>query len=356
MLSDRVVVLSALPDGEGRHPDRFCRGRATRRVARRSRSSASTSRASGNCSDDAWRTRGRDRGADLARRCFGSSSSRRSALDPGLFPPPVGDRGELLAYAISGELATNSAWTLRTDRRSGVLIGGIPGTLVGLAMGMNRWVRAVLRAGDRAALSDPEDRDLAAAVLHLRYGEAAKWAAVAIGVFFLMAINTEAGVRQIEPIFLDVARAYRIRPASFYFRVLLPGALPKSTPASSSASASRSCWRSHRSFNSPRGPRLRTFQRAAIARRRPAIRRPRRGLAGRRRADLWGRPHRTVGDPVAARPPLSEARVNLRRRRPRNRLEPSRLSKIPARRRAASESRSRRRTRRSSRSRSIPES
>ena len=41
-----------------------------------------------------------------------------------------------------------------------------------------------------------------------------------------MAINTEAGVRQIDPIYLDVARAFRIRPLSFYFRVLLPGALP----------------------------------------------------------------------------------------------------------------------------------
>jgi NitT/TauT family transport system permease protein len=33
-------------------------------------------------------------------------------------------------------------------------------------------------------------------------------------------------VRQIETIYLDVARAYRIRPASMFFRVLLPGALP----------------------------------------------------------------------------------------------------------------------------------
>ncbi|MEA2784195.1 MAG: NitT/TauT family transport system permease protein, partial [Candidatus Eremiobacteraeota bacterium] len=57
-------------------------------------------------------------------------------------------------------------------------------------------------------------------------GEAAKWAAVAVGVFFLMAINTEAGVRQIETIYLDVARAYRMRPSTFFFRVLLPGALP----------------------------------------------------------------------------------------------------------------------------------
>jgi len=33
-------------------------------------------------------------------------------------------------------------------------------------------------------------------------------------------------VRQIELIYLDVARAYRLRPATLFFRVLLPGALP----------------------------------------------------------------------------------------------------------------------------------
>jgi NitT/TauT family transport system permease protein len=93
-------------------------------------------------------------------------------------------------------------------------------------MGMNGWVRAYF--GPVIALLYPIPK---IAILPLFYfmfgtGEAAKWAAVAVGVFFLMAINTEAGVRQIETIYLDVARAYRIRPSSFFFRVLLPGALP----------------------------------------------------------------------------------------------------------------------------------
>jgi NitT/TauT family transport system permease protein len=93
-------------------------------------------------------------------------------------------------------------------------------------MGMNRWVQAYF--APLIALLYPIPK---IAILPLFYflfgtGEAAKWAAVAVGVFFLMAINTEAGVRQIETIYLDVARAYRIRPATFFFRVLLPGALP----------------------------------------------------------------------------------------------------------------------------------
>ena len=146
-------------------------------------------------------------------------------LNPGLFPPPSAIFANFIAYARSGELATNAYWTL-SRLLIGLLIGGIPGTLIGLAMGMNRWVRAYF--GPVIALLYPIPK---IAILPLFYfifgtGEAAKWAAVAVGVFFLMAINTEAGVRQIETIYLDVARAYRIRPASFFFRVLLPGALP----------------------------------------------------------------------------------------------------------------------------------
>jgi NitT/TauT family transport system permease protein len=146
-------------------------------------------------------------------------------LNPGLFPPPSAIALNFVTYATSGELASNAGATL-SRLMIGLLIGGIPGTLIGLAMGMNRWVRAYF--GPVIALLYPIPK---IAILPLFYfifgtGEAAKWAAVAVGVFFLMAINTEAGVRQIETIYLDVARAYRLRPATFFFRVLLPGALP----------------------------------------------------------------------------------------------------------------------------------
>jgi len=146
-------------------------------------------------------------------------------LNPGLFPPPSEIAANFVAYAVSGELATNAAWTL-SRILIGLVIGGIPGTLIGLAMGMNGAVRAYF--GPIIALLYPIPK---IAILPLFYfifgtGEAAKWAAVAVGVFFLMAINTEAGVRQIDVIYLDVARAYRLRPATVFFRVLLPGALP----------------------------------------------------------------------------------------------------------------------------------
>jgi NitT/TauT family transport system permease protein len=146
-------------------------------------------------------------------------------LNPGLFPSPSAIAANFVQYAASGELATNAYATL-SRLFVGLLLGGIPGTLLGLAMGMNRWMRAYFEPVIGLLYPIPK-----IAILPLFYfifgtGDAAKWAAIAVGVFFLMAINTEAGVRQIETIYLDVARAYRIRPATFFFRVLLPGALP----------------------------------------------------------------------------------------------------------------------------------
>jgi NitT/TauT family transport system permease protein len=146
-------------------------------------------------------------------------------LNPGLFPPPSEIAANFVEYAKSGELAKNTAWTLGR-LVIGCLIGGVPGTLIGLAMGMNRWVRAYFQPVIALLYPIPKIAILPLLYFIFGVGEQAKWAAIAIGVFFLMVINTEAGVRQIEPIYLDVARAYRIRPVSFYFRVLLPGALP----------------------------------------------------------------------------------------------------------------------------------
>lgn len=146
-------------------------------------------------------------------------------LNPGLFPPPSAIALNFGQYAASGELATNAYATL-SRLFVGVLLGGVPGTLLGLAMGMNRWVRAYFEPVIGLLYPIPKIAILPLFYFLFGFGEAAKWAAIAVGVFFLMAINTEAGVRQIETIYLDVARAYRIRPVSFFFKVLLPGALP----------------------------------------------------------------------------------------------------------------------------------
>ena len=146
-------------------------------------------------------------------------------LNPGLFPPPSAIFSSFVNYAASGDLLTNAFWTFQR-LLIGFLLGGVPGTLVGLAMGMNRWIRAYFDPLIALLYPIPKIAILPLFYFIFGFGEQAKYAVVAFGVFFLMAINTQAGVRQIESVYLDVARAYKIRPVSFYFRVLLPGALP----------------------------------------------------------------------------------------------------------------------------------
>src|SRR5437667_266657 len=55
----------------------------------------------------------------------------------------------------------------------------------------------------------------------------ALWEAlVAIGVFYLVLINTMAGVLNIQPIFLDVGRNYGASRLQVFRTIALPGALP----------------------------------------------------------------------------------------------------------------------------------
>jgi len=53
-----------------------------------------------------------------------------------------------------------------------------------------------------------------------------KYVIVAMGVFFLMAINTMAGVLNVPSIYFDVARNLKASRWKIYVSVALPGALP----------------------------------------------------------------------------------------------------------------------------------
>lgn len=145
-------------------------------------------------------------------------------LDARFFPPPSAIAGDFYQFTVSGELWSNTLITLERVI-IGFLIGAIPGTALGLLIGVNRWARAVLDPVIAILYPIPKIAILPLVLLVFGIGEASKYALVAIGVFFLMVINTAAGVRQIDAIYFDVARSYRIRPLSFYLQVLLPGAL-----------------------------------------------------------------------------------------------------------------------------------
>jgi NitT/TauT family transport system permease protein len=63
-------------------------------------------------------------------------------------------------------------------------------------------------------------------ILWLGLGEPSQVAVIALGVFFPMAINTAAGVRQADPLLIRAAAAFGARRWSVIRKVILPSALP----------------------------------------------------------------------------------------------------------------------------------
>jgi NitT/TauT family transport system permease protein len=98
--------------------------------------------------------------------------------------------------------------------------------LLGLAMGLFRPVRRVCQPLIASFYPLPKIALLPLILLIFGLGEMSKYVIVAIGVFFLMTINSMAGVINVPQIYFDVARNLKASRWKVYFTVALPGALP----------------------------------------------------------------------------------------------------------------------------------
>ena len=63
-------------------------------------------------------------------------------------------------------------------------------------------------------------------IVVLGVGETSKLAAVSLGAFFPMLLNTVAGVRGMNPVHLELARNFGADRRQMFLHVLLPGSMP----------------------------------------------------------------------------------------------------------------------------------
>jgi NitT/TauT family transport system permease protein len=151
--------------------------------------------------------------------------ARLGLLSPTFFPPPSRIVATLVASCVDGTMPRHLAATvLRVG--PGLLIGGAPGLLLGLVMGWSPRVRGVADPFIAALHPIPKLALLPLFMLIFGIGEASRIAAVAVAAFFPMLINAMAGVRQISPVYFEVAENYGARRMQVLTRVVLPGALP----------------------------------------------------------------------------------------------------------------------------------
>ena len=152
--------------------------------------------------------------------------SRAGVLDPRFFPPPSTVVHTLVTMIRTGELPYHVAVSLRRIIL-GFLLGALPAIGAGLAMGLSRPIRALLMPLVSAIYPIPKIAIYPLIIFYLGLGEASKVSIVALSIFFLVLLNTMAGVMILDPAYFKIARAYGADGRDIVTTVAFPGALPQ---------------------------------------------------------------------------------------------------------------------------------
>jgi ABC-type nitrate/sulfonate/bicarbonate transport system permease component len=152
-------------------------------------------------------------------------ASRQGWLNPLFFPPPSAVLRTWWRLLTAGGLGADIRVSV-IRLLAGFALGAIPGIALGMAMGLWGPVRAAVLPTVTALYPIPRIAILPLVLVVFGIGESGKLFMIAFSVFFLMLLQTMAGVRGIEPVMLDVARSVRASRLRQYWSVALPGALP----------------------------------------------------------------------------------------------------------------------------------
>jgi NitT/TauT family transport system permease protein len=151
--------------------------------------------------------------------------SRTGIVDARVLPAPTVVFATLWELARDGELWTHVGHTAARFA-AGMLLGTIPGILLGLTMGMFKWFRVLVQPLVTILYPLPRIALFPLFLILLGLNEKANILMIALGPFFTMSISSMAAVLNLDPIYRDVAQSYETKPRDLYLRVMLPGALP----------------------------------------------------------------------------------------------------------------------------------
>ncbi len=153
------------------------------------------------------------------------AAARLGYVEVQFFPAP-----STIFSALWAALGTTQFWAdlaISMQRMIiGFAMGAVPGLMLGLAMGLFKPFHTIFQPLIASLYPLPKIAILPLILLIFGLGEMSKYVIVAIGVFFLMTINTYAGVQSVPSIYFDVANNLKASRWKVYLTVALPGALP----------------------------------------------------------------------------------------------------------------------------------
>ncbi|HWR31278.1 MAG TPA: ABC transporter permease [Negativicutes bacterium] len=151
--------------------------------------------------------------------------ARLSWIDTRFFPMPTKIAAEFWVLGSSGQLLNDVGVSL-SRIVVGFLIGALPGLVIGLLMGQSPALRACLNPIIASLYPIPKLAILPLILFIFGLGEASKYVIIAIGVFFIVVVNTMTGSMSVPAIYLDVGREFGASRLTLFRTIVLPAALP----------------------------------------------------------------------------------------------------------------------------------
>ncbi|MBI2369580.1 MAG: ABC transporter permease [Deltaproteobacteria bacterium] len=151
--------------------------------------------------------------------------SRAGLIDRVFFPAPSETFVRLFELFAGGELWRH----LRISLSSifvGFFLGAVPGLVLGLLMGYFPRVEAVFEPWVNATYPLPKVALLPLLMILVGFGEPLKYTIIAVGVFYVMLINTRAGILSVDPVLVDAAKNFGAGNRHLLIEVVLPSTYP----------------------------------------------------------------------------------------------------------------------------------
>jgi ABC-type nitrate/sulfonate/bicarbonate transport system permease component len=157
---------------------------------------------------------------------FWEFTSRVGLVDRRIVPPPT-EIAATLAMMIAHEGFLAEIGKTLARFLTGLSLGVLAGATIGLTMGLYRWPRVLLQPLVSILYPLPHIALFPIVLILVGQNEYSNLLMVTLGPFFTMVIVATTAVRNIEPIFLDVAASFETDIRDLYARIILPAALPQ---------------------------------------------------------------------------------------------------------------------------------